>query len=778
MQQQGKDYTNNWGRGPLFRFMPDEFTIVLDEPYPDEIPADPADPASRDKLNEQMRARYDALMEALNARLPEMAKQGLFDPAALEQQVERRLPPPLNPREGEEEAEQEPPPDMPDVSALLTAVKADLMPDKMITLDPLRSAAPSVLLQSLILDGADLRVSGEPWVILPNASDAGSGRPTTPKVEAAHSESGNGGRRLRSLHFFQVGADRLQTNVKDEIEAALQREERANLSKEEAIKNISDRADARARHTRDLVNLVNLYPDILQRRLRVDGKELADHSLAAIPNWLCDATCGGCPCPGSVPLPVPVDSKRARDGFWSFQFDKPRLHELVEEERAKTDPSDVIVAVLDTSPTVHEIHAAVGKGGNLAKNMLLQHVNTAAQASAAAAAATATGSPSAVSRFPITIDDTRGDGSLPRDRFKVLDGITVEWRDHGEPYCNTTSPSLRMDDHGLFITGIIHDIAPRAETHLIRALGSYGVTHTNLILPILRGLPRRFLEGAGNEKKRLIINLSLGWTIPPGPALLAHWLPETYVALARLLGRYDNLEALFDHLGKHDGTGIFAFIKKILDDLHAPIREVMDFLSTNDRVLIVASAGNDNLWLEGPTDPKRSRPEPRWPARYEKVMGVAAVGLADGNAEYSNRGDVASQANGIATFGGDAKRKSSRPQDLGKIVIPADPDTPVDAVIGIYSADQVMLEGGANETGWVYWSGTSFATPVITGIAADLWAQYPDKSAQEIIAQIADAQDNVANTLDTISRQAATTADRANTLDCPKIHAWQEWCWS
>jgi hypothetical protein len=33
----------------------------------------------------------------------------------------------------------------------------------------------------------------------------------------------------------------------------------------------------------------------------------------------------------------------------------------------------------------------------------------------------------------------------------------------------------RMTDHGLFVAGIIHTIAPQAELHLIEVLNPYGV---------------------------------------------------------------------------------------------------------------------------------------------------------------------------------------------------------------------------------------------------------------------------------------------------------------
>jgi subtilisin family serine protease len=52
-------------------------------------------------------------------------------------------------------------------------------------------------------------------------------------------------------------------------------------------------------------------------------------------------------------------------------------------------------------------------------------------------------------------------------------------------------------------------------------------------------------------------------------------------------------------------------------------------------------------------------------------------------------------------------------------------------VRGLYSAP--ALAAGKNETGWALWAGTSFAAPVITGLAADLWAEHPELSPRQVI---------------------------------------------
>src|SRR5205814_8574414 len=66
--------------------------------------------------------------------------------------------------------------------------------------------------------------------------------------------------------------------------------------------------------------------------------------------------------------------------------------------------------------------------------------------------------------------------------------------------------------------------------------------------------------------------------------------------------------------------------------------------------------------------------------------------------------------NGVAVYGG----------NLGKLPAGGAPEEK-DKVISIFSADKLPLTRADNDTGWVYWVGTSFATPIISAIAADLW---------------------------------------------------------
>ncbi len=90
-------------------------------------------------------------------------------------------------------------------------------------------------------------------------------------------------------------------------------------------------------------------------------------------------------------------------------------------------------------------------------------------------------------------------------------------------------------------------------------------------------------------------------------------------------------------------------------------------------------------------------------------MSVTAVNSQQEAAQYANVACIAPLDAGVATFGGDS---------YGFM----DANGLPDAVRGVYIAP-VFPGGEANTSGWADWSGTSFATPVISALGAHLLAQ-------------------------------------------------------
>jgi hypothetical protein len=275
-------------------------------------------------------------------------------------------------------------------------------------------------------------------------------------------------------------------------------------------------------------------------------------------------------------------------------------------------------------------------------------------------------------------------------------------------------------DHGLFVAGVVLATAPWVRMRLIRVLNNFGVGSLNALLIALIGLVQ-----AKQPTDPLVINLSLGmlpafeqlpdvWFgfpieglpgCPPNPDL--QFLPD-----GKPLTRAQMLSQL-----KDDNSPVSVALSR----LHAPLQELMNVLKAHN-CLVVAAAGNDSVFRGVERHPRWS---PRIPARYDEVLGVAADTIRTAlAARYSNTGELtdAIVRDAVATLGGD---------------LAADGVSPSGGVINVYSARQYPPQfppaaQAPNTTGWAEWSGTSFATPIMSGIAANFWATYPDSATNTL----------------------------------------------
>jgi hypothetical protein len=487
----------------------------------------------------------------------------------------------------------------------------------------------------------------------------------------------------------------------------------------------------RSEVVRELVTLLNA--DVA---FSIDpaGAELKERVLAVVPNYLSAAAQDWetLPSPGCRSEPVlPQHLPPPGAGQWRYRFDNFCLQDLVVRARGERIPeAEVVVAVLDTCPAPERVTTFPGGGGQPPRaHLLYQSVLSAA------------------GRGQIVLDATAGGGPpLPPDYLRnVMAGQNGEpaAADPADPAHNAL---VDIADHGLFATGIVHDVAPRAQIRLIRVLNDHGAGDSQVLIATLAAL-------LGDEKlrpgpeRRLIVNLSLAVDLPPGIDLLRFWYPAAYgtlkARLARGLAQTTNpapdvatLLAALPPPGPQ--------LLQMLDLLHLDLKETVAALR-DQGALVVAAAGNEN---RPPAQPGQTRPppvqpvslpaphpppEPCWPARFDQVLGVAAVQGNQTAATYSNRGDVVTLENGLGVYGGEARPLA--PGEPPRIPLPPTRrgrPLVADAVRGLYSAAE--LAAGKNETGWALWAGTSFAAPVITGLAADLWAEHPELSPGEVIA--------------------------------------------
>lgn len=394
--------------------------------------------------------------------------------------------------------------------------------------------------------------------------------------------------------------------------------------------------------------------------LHVHLEQLAQEGLAivsAMPNWLVTAApvfygYGG---PVFPPRPAPQFDLPAGGnaaGGWHMSF----VDQSIPLERNGAE--GVTVAILDTAHHPDRVRSAATRP-ELRRNWLLQRLNT-------------------------NLRSENGSFAIQYDRYPVTNDVRTGRDAENDPRY------YFMPDHGLFVTGIIRDIAPRAHLRLIRILNDFGGCDLYNLFAALTDLEHELESGA---IRRLVINLSL--TVMPDIRRLPYvWFDRRQWQTVQLSGVIRMLQSLEDGL------------RLLFEALYA------------QGALIVAAAGNDSA--RAAQKGQSPRP-PRVPASYDTILSVTAVNSQFQPSRYANSANITAGNTGVATFGGD---------DDTLIDISVMPD----AVRGLYISPTFPL-GEQNTTGWADWSGTSFATPIISALGAHFLAQ--GLSAAETITRIA-----------------------------------------
>ncbi len=255
-----------------------------------------------------------------------------------------------------------------------------------------------------------------------------------------------------------------------------------------------------------------------------------------------------------------------------------------------------------------------------------------------------------------------------------------------------------MADHGLFIAGIVRDIAPDAHVECIRALNDYCAGESTAFVKALETVANRMLLANPDDdnkqgdlyQKQVVINLSC--VIPPDDVLIEHGITDP---------------------------------SAVRNEIYKPIKDLVDL-----GALFVASAGNEGDTRYQPANPSHVRPVALYPAQfaYKGVAGkpplgssMIPVGAVDEHGKPTTYSCYPGNL-GIATYGGDVP-KHFKQDESGCFTEAED----IDALIGIYTSlsyPALLLEDCRptypvpNAHAWAYWSGTSFATPIITALAA------------------------------------------------------------
>jgi hypothetical protein len=377
-----------------------------------------------------------------------------------------------------------------------------------------------------------------------------------------------------------------------------------------------------------------------------------------MPNWLVTASApffygdGG---PAATPRPAPRVDIPTSGGVplgWHTSFVDQGL--LLDPNGAE----DVVVAILDTGYPPDRLLSAAARP-EFRRNSLLQRIAT-------------------------DLRSENGAFEIEYDRYPVTDDVCTGRDMYSEPRY------YFMPDHGVFVAGLVRDIAPGARIRLIRILNDFGGCDLYNLFSALTDLEQDMISGS---IRRLVINLSL--TVMPDIRRLPYvWFdhrqwPSTQLAGAvRVLSHIEEgLRLLFESLYEHGA-------------------------------LVVAAAGNDSpLSIKQGQKPR----PPRTPARFDTVLSVTSVNSRYAPSQFANLACIPPSNESVATFGGDSYGST-------------DANGLPDAVRGIYIAP-TFPNGEQNVSGWADWSGTSFAAPIISGLGAHLLAQ--GWSAPNAITRIA-----------------------------------------
>ncbi len=308
--------------------------------------------------------------------------------------------------------------------------------------------------------------------------------------------------------------------------------------------------------------------------------------------------------------------------------------------------------------------------------------------------------------------------------------ITAETVDVPEPLCDDPCEAdeyetYDVSDHGLFIAGIVHNIAPNAQITVIESMNQYGV---GTLWNILKGFQIvQQIEADKNKDKtqdqwsQVIINCSLTLAFPT-PDQKGYSPSPDDEGLLELIGKVTpdgiqparNAVQQVNEQGEtttlHDAIGMMTDLSSAL---FKAVRDAVQGTTTR----ILCAAGNDSDRPNGDTRPARylaAEPDP---------IGVGALKKNSLNAaDYSNFSDDPLAA-GYMVFGGDYD-ESAQPDDAGDGV--QDYPDSGNGVISIYTNDfyhmddQCNLICDANPYGFAEWAGTSFASPALVGTIAKI----------------------------------------------------------
>ncbi len=384
------------------------------------------------------------------------------------------------------------------------------------------------------------------------------------------------------------------------------------------------------------------------------------------PNWFFGGSQGQIISGGPGGLPVPPDTPHPDHVFTPYGRPDPEQQGQVSAYNGQgTAAQDMHIYVLDTIPDSSCLEDVV-QNNRFAENPLIQEL--------------------------------LAEWTPVGTRIQTSDYLDLEY--YTEPGLEFNDPDYGIEcvpydlaDHGLFIAGLIHSVLKpankfcRPRIHLIQALNKMGVGTLKSILWAINRVMHK-LEGKHNAMVNCSFRLSFHLEICLDDAVVEPCADPLDLPFDFL----ENWMCVVIDVTKQNETGTVA-------DLFASLTAMV--------IKVCAAAGNDTLQDQPGPHQYASTP---YPAAFDQVLGIGALGKNMKPAVYTNIPDKADPPEGYWAFGGEVdptKFSDKLSRASGK-----------KGIIGIYTRPTYPGSKQRNETGWAAWAGSSFATGVATGYFA------------------------------------------------------------